>query len=556
MLKLLRNNGNIKDKIKHKIISSNRKTEGIFRSTGLKNTSIKSIYISKLGNPERVKGPTGTRRINSIYRKRGEGSEPTKKEGRLGEQKDRIAGGKMETKRTQRRERGNQNFTAYRGGRNLLALRPQKVTKYRMYSSISGNKSDYVNRRLTKKIKEEIERGRWVKGEQREELKEFISKCQGNLSALGKKGEYNKVNYAMELMLNSKLFHIYAIEKKGRTDTRMGRKNEEKEKLEMLKGLKKWRKRKPSPRRIYIKGENGERRQRSIPSRIDRVIQELFVLVLEPVVEAKSEIKSFGWRKGGNQGKGGKKLESKERLRERWIREGYVWEAEIRKGLDTKNNEWLLKNTPIPKKYKYILKGWLKAGYIEFGTENKIETKGGGGKISQILMNISLKGMEEQLRKLENSRHGEEGEEIRMMRYAEEIIVIAGSERLLDIIREKFAKFLEERGLEIDRRKSRIEELGINKPFEFLGYTFINQKRTKKIRRKLLQRSKQRKSRLERRQRLYVYPSKEKMIRLKKRIKEYLRESQNLSAYKIRSELKEIIGGWVNYYSYTNEKGT
>jgi len=49
----------------------------------------------------------------------------------------------------------------------------------------------------------------------------------------------------------------------------------------------------------------------------------------------------------------------------------YIWDAEIRKCFDLKTHDWLLTNVSIPPKYRIILKGWLKAGLIEFN-ETKV----------------------------------------------------------------------------------------------------------------------------------------------------------------------------------------
>lgn len=579
------NGWNIKDKISHKILSSNRMMESIFRGTGLKNTSINSIYISKLGNPVRIQ----TRDLLNLPKE----LVPTSREGiQLGKLSYMVAGGKMETKRT---VKGNQNFPAYRSGRDLLVLKPQKVIK-RMYSDISS-KSENVNRGLTKRIKAEIEKGEWMKVDQRKELLEFISNSQANLSALGKKGEYKKVNHLMERMLNSLLLQIYAIEtlvtnKGSRTSGLDGKilENNEKSKIELLKELKKWRNRKPSSlKRIYIRKDEGGQRQISIPSIIDRGVQQLFLLVLDPVVEAKSDMYSFGFRKGRSpiMAIGGvqKKLQSK--VREKVISEGYIWDADIKKCFDKINHEWLMKNTPIPKKYKYVLEGWLKAGYVEFGLEKILETNEGvpqGGIISPLLMNVCLNGMEEMLeesmeeykkgtptaairyRELDGQRlsikhvggtkeYKERAIDLRLIRFADEFVVISGSARLLDILKGKLVSFLEERGLEISKEKSRVVKLGVNKPFEFLGYTFVYLRRTEEIRSKLLHRSSP-EYRLEGRPRLYVYPSEEKVVRLKKRLKNYLKGNQNAEAFRIIGELNPIIRGWVNYFSYSNAMGT
>ena len=578
---------NIKDEISQRILLSNRMMEIIFRGTGLKNTSVNSIYISKLGNPVRIQMRESMDLLNLPNE-----LAPTSKEGiALGKLSVMVAGGKMETKRT---EKGNLNFPAYRSGRDLLALKPLIVTR-RMYSSMFY-KSENVNRDLTKRIKEEIEMGRWMNVEQRKELMGYISKCQTNLSVLGKEGENKKVNYLMEILMNSFLFQVYVIEtlatnKGSKTSGLDGRilENRAESKIEILRELKKWRNRKPSPlKRIYIQKEDGRPRPISIPSIIDRAVQQLFQLVLDPVIETKSDMYSFGFRKGRNPimavGTIQKRLQSK--VKEKVISGGYIWDADIRKCFDTINHEWLQKNTPIPKKYKYILKGWLEAGYVEFGSEKILMTREGvpeGGIISPLLMNVCMNGMEEILeesmeeykeetktaairnRKIDGKRlsikhvgrtgvYKERAIDLRMVRFADEFIVISGSMRLLNIVRGKLMKFLRERGLGISEEKSRIVEIGEKKPFDFLGYTYMYMKRTTRARSKLLHRSSP-EYRLEGRPRLYVYPSRKELTRLKLRLKKYFRENQNTEAFRMISELNPIIRGWVNYFSYSNAMG-
>src|SRR6202008_1865563 len=74
----------------------------------------------------------------------------------------------------------------------------------------------------------------------------------------------------------------------------------------------------------------------------------------------------------------------------------------------------------------------------------------------------------------------------RLIRYADDFIIISGSPVLLNMIKNKIQVFLAERGLEIHPTKSRVLKLGINTPFDFLGYTFIMLYQTKHIKNKLL----------------------------------------------------------------------
>jgi len=60
----------------------------------------------------------------------------------------------------------------------------------------------------------------------------------------------------------------------------------------------------------------------------------------------------------------------------------------------------------------------------------------------------------------------------RIVRFADDLIIISGSARLLKLIQSKIEKFLEIRGLEIHPDKSKVIKFGVNTPFNFLGYTF------------------------------------------------------------------------------------
>ena len=435
--------------------------------------------------------------------------------------------------------------------------------------------------------------------EQKKLLIKHVETCQTHLSALStNKNSMSRIFYIMELLLNSLLFQVYAIEilsaNKGSKSAGVDNKillNTSESKLTFLSELKNFRKRKPLPlRRIYIPKKKGEKRPISIPSIVDRLIQQLFVLVLDPFIEANSDARSYGFRKGRRPtmaiGDIQKNLQSKVRKGSKNLEPIYIWDADIKKCFDSISHNWLLKNSPFPPKYKYILKSWLKLGHIEFGS-NKIELNDvgipQGGIISPLLMNFTLNGIENLINeemilyqkslprsrlkysvdgtaklylfhKLSNGSFKERQTSCKFFRYADDFIVICSSPRLLSLIKKKVQKFLRQRGLEIHPNKSRTILFKLNTPFDFLGYTFIYLIRTKFIKNKMLHGSKP-EYRLHGRPRLFVHPSRSAIKSFKIRLKAFIKKNQNVSAYRLIAVLNPKIRGWVNYYSFSNATG-
>jgi RNA-directed DNA polymerase len=240
----------------------------------------------------------------------------------------------------------------------------------------------------------------------------------------------------------------------------------------------------------------------------------------------------------------------------------------------------------FPPKYRYILKNWLKLGYIEFGTIEKLinDTRiSQGGIFSPLLMNFALNGMEKLVNdeiikyqkvvpksrlkisskdefklylfhKLLDGNFKERQISCRFFRYANDFIIICSSARLLSLIQKRIKKFLQHRGLKIHPNESQTVLFSINKPFDFLGYTFVYLIRTKFIRSKLLHRNKP-EYRLHGRPKLFVHPSKSAIKFFKSRLKALITHNQNTSAYQLLALLNPRIREWVNYYSFSKAYG-
>lgn len=576
--------------ISQMIILIDRIREIAYRSTEKKILADNVTIKFKLGNTVRIcvstnpLSPVGGLYPNKVF---------------FGRLKNAAAGGKIETK-VSLRYRANLNSRAYRSGKALLAFElSYHLTSSRHFSTSVESKSVYINKSLTKVIKSRLDSKQWITMEQKKLLIKHVETCQTHLSALStNKNSSSRVSYIMGLLLNSLLFQVYAIEllaakpgsKSGGIDNKI-LKNTPESKLEFLPELRNFRKRTPLPlKRILIPKKNGENRPMSIPSIVDRLIQKLFVLVLDPLIELNSDIHSYGFRKGRRPvmaiGDIQKNLQNKVRKGSKHLEPVYIWDADIKKCFDSISHSWLLKNSPFPFKYKYILKNWLKLGHIQFGFTQVEYSETGipqGGIISPLLMNLTLNGMENLIyevmlnyqksvpksrlkyssdgkaklylfHKLLDNSFKERQISCRFVRYADDFIVICSSIRLLSLIKKRVREFLRQRGLEIHPNKSRTLLFDVNKPFDFLGYTFIYLIRTKFIRSKLLHRNKP-EYRLHGRPRLFVHPSRSAIESFKTRLKALIKKNQNVSAYRLIAILNPRIRGWVNYYSFSNAHG-
>jgi len=595
----------------------------ICRVTGIKSTFIKSVNISKLGNPgylfSKIKWCLGYVILRLTY-----------------SPKERLETGNclFSTWRGQDGHQANkirprilQNWPAYNISYNtkrikLLKLSSNLFNGTHCYSTnvintVKDLTTSYpsINKKLTSHILKQFKKGEWLSPDLKHKLNLFIEKSQYFLAESSiKTGMYSsETRKLFELYIHSLLFQVHAIEtlskNSGNKTSGVDKKilnNTFISKYELLKNLKKFRTNKIQPlKRIYVPKNNNEKKPLSIsisisiPSILDRATQALVLSILDPIIETHSDLYSFGFRKGRSNIMAlsilQKNLQSKPVIETRTVDTQYIWDAEIRKCFDRINHDWLLKNVPIPPKYLFLLDGWLKAGYIEdtksevFYTIEGIPLQKGGGIISPLLMNFTLNGMESILeeakcefakntkgagaylrtREIDGIRLSiksvsriskeklfkERAIACKMVRFADDFVVISGSEKLLNMIKVKIKEFLQIRGLEIHPDKSRVIKYGINTPFSFLGYTFHFLPRTNHIRNKFLHHRKH-EWRLKGRARLFIYPSPNKFKSFKNELIDLFRNSLNLSAYELISLLNPKVTGWVNYFSFSNSSGT
>jgi len=279
----------------------------------------------------------------------------------------------------------------------------------RLFTTRAISKSDYVDKSLTYNIKSQLNSKKWITIKQKKLLKQYIEKCQTNLSALtiNSKNSLSETFYIIELLLNSLLFQVYATEvfSLNKTSKLAGvdgktLNNNDQGKLKYLRKLKNFRKLKPSLlKKAYIFNKSGENLSVNIPCVLDRLVQQLFALALDPIIEANSDIHSYGFRKGRNfvmaVGDIQKSFQNKILKKSFDLKPTFIWKVCVAEYSSLINHKWLLKNVPLPFKYRYILKSWLKFGHIKFKTIKTLENHTFPIEIlTPLLMNFALNGIE------------------------------------------------------------------------------------------------------------------------------------------------------------------
>jgi len=194
----------------------------ICRVTGIKSTFIKSVNISKLGNPgylfSKIKGCLGyiihTLIYSSKERLEADNCLCSTWRGQDGHQANRV------------RPRISQNWPAYKISYNakrikLLKLSITLLNGTRFYSTneittVKELKTSYpsINKKLTSNILKQFKKGEWLSPDLKQELNLFIEKSQYSLAESSiKTGMYSsETRKLFELYIHSLLFQVHAIE--------------------------------------------------------------------------------------------------------------------------------------------------------------------------------------------------------------------------------------------------------------------------------------------------------------------------------------------------------
>lgn len=278
----------------------------------------------------------------------------------------------------------------------------------------------------------------------------------------------------------------------------------------------------PSPvRRKEIPKPDGGVRKLGIPTVVDRIIQQAIAQQLQPIYEPLFSDVSYGYRP---------KRSGQQAVRQvkNYAEQGYIYavEVDLSKYFDTLNHELLmelLRKQIHDKRVTGLIKKYLKAGVMENGVTTK--TKEGspqGGPLSPLLANIYLNEFDQEM-----ARRG-----VKMVRYADDIVVVTKSKRAAEHMLESCRKFLEGKlKLTMNLQKSKVVSLFSIRNFKFLGCCLGKNGRG-----------------------IYIRVHRNSLQKAKQKLRELTNRSQGRNVRMVMAKVKEFIRGWIGYFYIADMK--
>ena len=283
-------------------------------------------------------------------------------------------------------------------------------------------------------------------------------------------------------------------------------------------------------RRVEIPKPEGGMRKLGIPTVIDRIIQQAMLQQLMPIYEPLFSDDSFGYRPE----RGAK--DAIFRIKE-YIEQGYTRAVvlDLSKYFDTLNHTILLnllRKQVKDERVIQMVKRYLKSGVMENGVVTETEEGSPqGGNLSPLLANVYLNEFDWEFHlnefDWEFHRRG-----VPCIRYADDIVLLAKSERAAERLLESSTKYLEETlKLKVSREKSRTVSVFAIRNFKFLGFCFGKNGEG-----------------------IYIRVHGKSWKRAKDKLRRLTSRSRCGSIIRTMEKVKVYMRGWLNYYGIADMK--
>ena len=290
---------------------------------------------------------------------------------------------------------------------------------------------------------------------------------------------------------------------------------------ENIKEQLRTRKYKPQPvRRVEIPKPEGGVRKLGVPTVTDRFVQQAIAQVLTPIYEEQFHDHSYGFRPN-------RCAQQAILTALDMMNDGNDWivDIDLEKFFDTVNHDKLM--TLIGRTIKdgdviSIVRKYLVSGImIDDEYEDSIIGTPQGGNLSPLLANIMLNELDKEMEK----------RGLNFVRYADDCIIMVGSEMSANRVMRNITRFIEEKlGLKVNMTKSKVDRPS---GLKYLGFGFYFDSRAHQYKAK---------------------PHAKSVTKFKKRMKELTCRSWGVSnSYKIE-KLNQLIRGWINYFKIGSMK--
>lgn len=281
---------------------------------------------------------------------------------------------------------------------------------------------------------------------------------------------------------------------------------------------------KPNPvRRKEIPKPDGGVRKLGIPTVVDRVIQQAIAQKLQPIYEPLFSDGSYGYRPKRSAQQAIQKVKN-------YTEQGYGYAVEIdlSKYFDTLNHELLLnllRRQIHDERVTLLIKKYLKSGVMEGGTFTRTEEGSPqGGPLSPLLSNVYLNEFDQEM-----ERRG-----VKVIRYADDIVVLAKSKRVAGRLLESCRRYLEGKlKLKMNAQKSKVVSVLAIKHFKFLGFCLGKNKKG-----------------------VYIRAHRESLAKAKRKLRQLTRRNQGRNVRMVMENVKSFIRGWLGYYYVADIKRT